>query len=82
MPKPACVVMSLPFVLSAGLIAGCDSGGADSPEAKQAAQAQQSAANETADAANAAIKKSGGKKAGTVKFMGKPGAGSGKLGSE
>ena len=78
MPRSAWVVMSLPVVLSAGLIAGCDSGGVDSPEAKATSDAQKAVAQKTEDEINASIKKSGGKKAGSVKLMGKPGAGVGK----
>jgi len=69
----SCFLSSSAMLLAASLT-GCDSApGPDDPKMKQAAQSQQEGIKKAEDEANAAIKKTGGKNAPTLRIS-KPGA--------
>jgi heat shock protein HslJ len=79
MPKTAWSVLAIQTMLSAAMIAGCDSSSA-TPEQEAAAQASKEATEKRVEELNAQNKKKLGKNAPTLKFGTKPGAGVGKAG--
>jgi hypothetical protein len=79
MPKTAWSVLAIPTMLSAAMIVGCDSSSA-TPEQEAAAQAAKENTEKRVEEANALNKKRLGKKAPTLNFGTKPGAGVGKAG--